>query len=293
MLKHVKGTNGTTSFLPLDSKKGGNITYVKDARCLTEDQTQYIYKKVEQGSDLNTETMKQEIEQEKMTGKRSNGENENLYQKIVLNNVYKKENKMAYMENWSILSDNIRYVNHDERSKTTQKLDMKTLDYQQLKRMYLNLKREDSQTIDVDFGRNPDTMKSNYSDMYEGVHADVIYTNRYHESSDFSTTYLGRTIVTRYTKIKAEGKFTISGQGYTLGKLLDGMECQILLDTGTGKSYMSRSFYLSCQTLHVLPKFASNTERIQVRNVQYVVVMYVIPVIIDIHGHRFEIFTLV
>ena len=34
-------------------------------------------------------------------------------------------------------------------------------------------------------------------------------------------------------------------------------------------------------------------QRIQVENGQYVSVLFVIPVIIDIHGHRFEIFTLV
>ena len=34
-------------------------------------------------------------------------------------------------------------------------------------------------------------------------------------------------------------------------------------------------------------------QRIQVGNGQYVSVLFVIPVIIDIHGHRFEIFTLV
>ena len=45
--------------------------------------------------------------------------------------------------------------------------------------------------------------------------------------------------------------------------------------------------------LHALPKFSSNTHRIQVGNGQYVSVLFVIPVIIDIHGHRFEIFTLV
>ena len=55
---------------------------------------------------------------------------------------------------------------------------------------------------------------------------------------------------------------------------------------------MSKSFYLRCKTLHVLPKFASNTQRIQVGNGQYVGVLFVILVIIDIHGHRFEIFTL-
>ena len=56
---------------------------------------------------------------------------------------------------------------------------------------------------------------------------------------------------------------------------------------------MSKSFHLRCNTLHVLPKFASNTQRIQFRNGQYVGVLFVILVIADVHGHRFEIFTLV
>ena len=97
-----------------------------------------------------------------MTGTRANKDNENLYQMLVLNDVYKQENKMAHMENWSILSNNIRYVNYDVRSKATHKLDMKTFDYQQHKRLYLNLKGEESQTIDADFGSNPETIKSNY-----------------------------------------------------------------------------------------------------------------------------------
>ena len=71
------------------------------------------------------------------------------------------------------------------------------------------------------------------------------------------------------------------------------MDCQILLDTDTSKSYISKSFYMRCNTLHALPKFASNMQRIQVRNGQYVDILFVIPVIVDVHGHRFEIFTLV
>ena len=63
-----------------------------------------------------------------MTEIKPTGENENLYQKVVLNNVYKEENKTAQMENWSILSDNVRYIQHDDRSKTTHDLDVKTLD---------------------------------------------------------------------------------------------------------------------------------------------------------------------
>ena len=105
--------------------------------------------------------------------------------------------------------------------------------------------------------------------------------------------YLGQTEMTRDTKIKAEERFPITGQGFASGKLLDGTECQILPDTGATKSYMSKLYYLWCKTLHALPKFFSNTQQIQVGNGQYVSVLFVIPVIVDIHGHRFKIFTLV
>ena len=86
--------------------------------------------------------------------------------------------------------------------------------------------------------------------------------------------------MTRDTRIKAEKNFPITGQGFTSGKLLDGTECQVLLDTGTTKPYMSKSYYLRCNCLHALPKFASNTQRIQVGNGQYVGVLFVISVII-------------
>ena len=56
---------------------------------------------------------------------------------------------------------------------------------------------------------------------------------------------------------------------------------------------MSKSHYLRCKSLHSLLKFASKTQRIQVGNGQYVNVLFIIPVVIDIHSHRFEIFTLV
>ena len=76
--------------------------------------------------------------------------------------------------------------------------------------------------LKVDFVINPETLKSNYLDMYEGVHAEMVYTNRFDENSDLSTTYLGQTKMTRDTRIKAEEKFPITRQGFTLGRLLDG-----------------------------------------------------------------------
>ena len=84
----------------------------------------------------------------------------------------------------------------------------------------------------------------------------------------------------------------MSEQGYTTGKLLDGNKCQIFLDTGASKSFMSNSYYLCCKSLHSLPKFALKTQRIQVGNGQYVSILFVIPIIIDMHSHRFKVYTL-
>ena len=88
--------------------------------------------------------------------------------------------------------------------------------------------------------------------------------------------------------IKTEENFPISEQGYMIEKLLEGAECQILLDTGASKSFMSKSHYLQCKSLHSLPKFTSKMQRIQVGNGQFVSMSF-----ININGHRFEIFILV
>ena len=98
-------------------------------------------------------------------------------------------------------------------------------------------------------------------------------------------TYLGKVSINKDNKIATEEKFPISEQRYTTEKLLDGIECPILLDTRASKSFMSKSHYLYCKSIHSLPKFASKTQRIQVENRQYVGIPFVIPIIVDIHGH--------
>ena len=74
------------------------------------------------------------------------------------------------------------------------------------------------------------------------------------KNSNLSMTYLGKTSMVGDHKMVAEEKFPMSEQGYTTGKLFDGTECQILLDTRASKSFMSRSHYLCCKSLHSLPK---------------------------------------
>ena len=59
-------------------------------------------------------------------------------------------------------------------------------------------------------------------DVYEGIHSQVVSSNRFGKNSDISTTYLGRVNKEIQNKLKAEESFPISEHDYTLGRLLDG-----------------------------------------------------------------------
>ena len=128
-----------------------------------------------------------------------------------------------------------------------------------------------------DFGKDPQNLQDEYLDVYEGIQLDIVSSNRFDENSDTSMTYLGQIEHKEsQNKLKLEESFPISENGYTTGKLLDGTKCQLLLDTGASKSFMSKSFYMHCKSLHTLPKFAATTEKIQVGNGQCVSVLFVI-----------------
>ena len=100
--------------------------------CLTEKQTDHVYKAVEEGN-INTKTMTCETAQI---------QDDNPYKKVVLNKVFKEEDKSPELRNWSIFSDNVRYVQHDQA--TPQNLNIDTLDYRDHKELYLKLREERS-----------------------------------------------------------------------------------------------------------------------------------------------------
>ena len=66
-----------------------------------------------------------------------------------------------------------------------------------------------------------------------------------------------------------------------------------LIDTGASKCYMSRQFYLKHKCLHTLPKYKSKIVKLRVGNGEKVSAHFVIPIVIKIQQHKFEIFTLV
>ena len=160
----------------------------------------------------------------------------------------------AQMKEWSILSD--KYITSD-KSKTFNNLSIDQLDYRQDICLYRELQEKESLSTDLNFGNGSTKLKSEYLDVYRGIYAEIVSSNRFNKDTDLSTTYLGQMDMTRDMEVKVEENFHIMAQGYTKGKLLDGTECGILVDTGASKSYMSRSYFMRCKSLHSLPKLTS------------------------------------
>ena len=142
--------------MPL-TKKGGParhdqiVRYIpdKEQRCLTEDQARYVYKKVEMDEVINVETIKQEIEDNKMTRNRLNEEDTtktNPYQVVILNKVYKEDIKTEQMIHWSIFSDLTKYT--DGSLDMAPSLTVKPLDYRQHNRLFHSLKSDKGPTVD-------------------------------------------------------------------------------------------------------------------------------------------------
>ena len=129
-------------------------------------------------------------------------------------------------------------------SETFHNLNIDQMNYRQEIDLYRKLQERKLLNADVNFGSSPDRLKAEYLDVYEGVYAKVISTDRFDEDTDLSTTCLGQLDMTRNTEVKAKENFPIAVQGYTKGKLLDDSECDILVDTGASKSYMSKSYFM-------------------------------------------------
>ena len=173
------------------------------------------------------------------------------------------------MKEWSILSDHVKYMSSDG-PETLNNFSINQMNYRQDIDLYRELQEKELLNTDVNFGSSHDRLKAEYLDVYEGVYAKIVSSDRFDEDTDLSMTYLGQTDMTRNTEVKAEENFSITAPGYTKGKLLDGTVCDILVDTGASKSYMSKSYFMRCRSLHSLPKFTSTTTRIQVGNGKYV-----------------------
>ena len=221
-----------------NSKSNSKIPKLKPAKIFTEDQAKIICNKVNARQKIDSHTIQKE---------RISNLEVNSYKDAMLKEPDRKGNPVP-MEEWSILSDHVKYVMHDE-SEAFQKLNIDLMNYRQNRDLYKRLNSEEMLKTSLNFGKSPEKLQSDYLDMYKGVYAEVISIDRFDEDTDLSTTFLGQVNMARDTEVKAEESFPMTARGYTKGQLLDGMDCEILIDTGTSKSYMSKSYLPVMQKL--------------------------------------------
>ena len=88
---------------------------------------------------INVETMKQEIEDDRVTRNRLKEEEDetqlNPYQMTILNKTSRDDTKIEQMINWSILNDLIKYIDGISCSDMTPSFTVNPLDYRKHKRL--------------------------------------------------------------------------------------------------------------------------------------------------------------
>ena len=167
----MNGRDDAAAFLPLDFKTGGQNkdSHPTVGQYLTRDQARYIYKKVETGESINTDTVQQEIDQETQLSKLDddNGE-ENPYRELLVNNAERIEMQKTQMEQWSILSNLLNYVQHSRFTSMNHSLDIKPVNKYNIKSND-SLSLSDREFREVDFGKAPQNLQDEYLDMCEGI----------------------------------------------------------------------------------------------------------------------------
>ena len=234
--------------------------------CLTKDQATQIYEEVEKNEPINIQIISQGTENEKKVRQGQIKEEDvdmidNPYQKAITNLNIKDENKIEQMINRSIFSDKFSYV--DSSMNGTPKVTIRPLEENKRRQLFNALEIQEDQLLEMIFEENK--VKETYFDKYEGIQSVISQVTRFGENTDLSMTYLGKRGQTRKSVIRAEESFPISGQGYTVGKLADKTDCNIITDTGASQSYMSKSFYMQSKILDALPKFVPTTQRLPSR----------------------------
>ena len=105
--------------MPLNTKIGGLVRYGKDKEtiCLTKDQSQHIYERVESEGIVNVHPIKQLIEEDKLSKDNIDDDEINPNHKLIVNNVDKENIITSQMEQWSIPRDVVNYVQYDRNPK--------------------------------------------------------------------------------------------------------------------------------------------------------------------------------
>ena len=115
----------------------------------------------------------------------------NLYKELIVNSAIKVECALSQMEQWSILSKVINYIQYSKNP-----IDFYTVTVRPVNNRKLDLvlkdKDKDDISLRIDLTDVLNGSKEEYLDNYEGVMVEILNTTRFDKNTDLSTTYLGK-----------------------------------------------------------------------------------------------------
>ena len=87
---------------------------------------------------------------------------------------------MMQMEQWSILSNVLNYIQHDRHCTMNHTLNIRAMN----KYRSNPEAKEEKEFMELDFGSMPHNLCEEYLDVYEGIQSEIVITTRFDENSD-------------------------------------------------------------------------------------------------------------
>ena len=138
-----------------------------------------------------------------------NSGDENPYKELIVNNAGKIDSALTQMEQWSILSNIINYVQYSKNPKNFHSMTIRPAKFNKIAKNTKGRNTNES-LLEVNLVDSSDRSKEQYLDRYEGVKSEIVDTSRFDENSDLSTTYLGKVNMTCDKDLIVEERFPIS-----------------------------------------------------------------------------------
>ena len=113
----------------------------------------------------------------------------NPYKELIGNNIEKIEPILTHMEQWSILSKILKYIQYDKHPKNYHSLHVGAVNKCR-KTPYI--KEEGRDMLELDIGHTPDKLKEEYLDMYECIWSEIVSTTRFDKNSKLEYHIFGK-----------------------------------------------------------------------------------------------------
>ena len=142
-------------------------------------QTNFIYIRVELGSLINKNTIKEELDTDvELKRMDDNSTDEKPHKKLIVNNASKVDSALTPIEQWSILSNVINYVQY---SKNPMNFHSMTIKPAKLNKVVKNTKSRNinESLLEVNLVDSLDRSKEEYLNRYEGVKSEIVDTTRF------------------------------------------------------------------------------------------------------------------